>query len=659
MHYHHTAPLWGASRVVLALAAAGSCALAQSQPEAAAPSSTVPEAELPPITVSAHEGRALPCNQTGVSVTVLDIPVLKKEGIYSLSEALTTAPGVYVLPGGGLSQKGNASNLVIRGMNSQSYTLPMLDGMTIDTISGSAYTLANTVARAQLFDLGNVELLRGTQGATYGSGAMGGVLYMETPEGKGKPSWSLFNEVGSFDSYTGNFTAQGRLKKLAYFLSATYDRTNNDPEYANGLKPPFKHAGKYENWSEAIRLDQYINDRNKLTLTYRRQDAEFRDASDMWFQKFTFMSNLLTARLQSQLTDRYSTSLMVGYYGQDNSLGEDWHPELRNVQIEWRNRYDWNDQNTTTAGLRWLRSDYHIVSTASSGFASTSSDLNNTYSIFAEHNFSPVKNWENALALRLDQSSNFDAMLTARASSSYRFNRDKSRVFGSVGRGYRSPTSFQTSRGTYSYSTAWGTSAYQGNPNLKCATDWSVDFGLEQEFAPEQFVSATLFWSRVEDGILEDYASIPGVTTFKNSDAHWTIQGVELALRGTLEKRWNTGYKLACTLTQPKSSDDKQLPSTARQTYSADIHTSPLEGLTTGFGLVAADGRRSYLSTGLDGYYSLRWFAQYQVNEHLSFHLRVENITNQKFMTDTSWMGAGYSSINPGTAIYGGCTITF
>ena len=168
----------GAFRVVPVLVMAGSCAFAQARPEATASSSTLPEAELPPVTVSAHDGRAVPCTETGVSVSVLDIPELKKEGIISLSEALTTVPGVYVLPGGGLSQRGNTSNLVIRGMNSQSYTLPMLDGMPVDTISGDGLTLSNLVARAQLFDLGTAEILKGTQGALYGSGAMGGVLYL-------------------------------------------------------------------------------------------------------------------------------------------------------------------------------------------------------------------------------------------------------------------------------------------------------------------------------------------------------------------------------------------------------------------------------------------------------------------------------------------------
>ena len=61
----------------------------------------------------------------------------------------------------------------------------------------------------------------------------------------------------------------------------------------------------------------------------------------------------------------------------------------------------------------------------------------------------------------------------------------------------------------------------------------------------------------------------------------------------------------------------------------------------------------------LDAYYTLRWYAQYKVNEHLTLHLRVENLTNQKYVSETGYPYYADSYINAGTAIYGGCTVTF
>ena len=138
-----------------------------------------PITELPPVTISAHSGTAIPYDSTGCSVTVLDIPQLEKEGIYSLSEALTTVPGVFVTPGGGLNGRGNASKAIIRGLGRDSYLLPMIDGMLANTSNGSSLVTSNLIARSNLFDLGNVEVLRGAQAASYGGGAISGVLFMD------------------------------------------------------------------------------------------------------------------------------------------------------------------------------------------------------------------------------------------------------------------------------------------------------------------------------------------------------------------------------------------------------------------------------------------------------------------------------------------------
>ena len=655
MKKKHIAPCGSTYHTVLALALASSCAYAQSA-TTPTPAAAARETELAPITVSAHEGIEVPYNQTGVSVSVLDVEQLKKEGIYSVSEALTTAPGVYVLPGGGTYQRGNTSSLVIRGLSSQKYVMPMLDGMRLGSgLSSGGIIASEVIARTPLFGLGSLELVRGAQGAVYGGGAMSGILFMETPEGKGKPSFTLFNEYGSFDSYTGSAIAQGRIKDTAYFLSTTYETTNNDVRYADGSRPRSKHEGKYENWSEALRLDHYLNKKNKLTLTYRREDTDLRNSGS----RYEFRTNLVTAKYQSKITEQYSTSLLIGYYGSGKVIGakgtalSPYYEDLYNVQVEWRNAYKWNDHHTTTAGLAWTRNDF----SARSGNETqvNSGNLDNVLGVFAEHSIEPLKNWNNTLALRLDQSQSFDSLFTLRASTNYKFNRNRSRVFASFGRGYAAPSSFQ--RSNASWSSAWG--VYHGNPDLNCETNWSLDFGAEQEVIKDHFISATLFWLRAEDAITTQYSADWADIYYKNATGHQTSQGIELAMHGVFEKEWNTGYKLSCTLTQPEADNGKQIASSARQVWTADVHTSPLKGLTTGFGLSAATGRYGYDSLPLDGYFTLRWYATYEVNDHLSLHLRVENLTNEKYMLDHDWAGPSHSWLNSGTAVFAGCTMKF
>ena len=654
MNTQTNAPGGSIYRAVLVLALASSCASAL--PEQATTPNAGEETELAPVTVSAHEGLEVPYNQTGISVTILDAEELKKEGIYTISEALTTVPGVYVLPGGGAYQRGNTSSLTIRGLSSQRYVMPMMDGMRLGGgLSSGGIIAGEVVARTPMFGLGSVELVRGAQGAVYGGGAMSGILFMETPEGKGDPSLTLFSEYGSFDSYTGNATAQGRVNDTAYFFSTTYERTNNDVRYADGSRPHFKHEGKYENRTEALRLDHYLNKNNKLTLTYRREDAELRNTGSI----YDFNTNLVTAKYQSNVTDQYSTSILIGYYNSSKDIGAKgtsplpYREDLDNVQVEWRNLYRWNPQHTTTAGLAWIRTDFSAHS--GSEKQTNSGNLDNVLSIFAEHSIEPVKHWNSTLALRLDQSHTFDSLITLRGSTSYKFNHERSRVYASFGRGYAAPSSFQKSNA--SWSSAWG--VYHGNPGLNCETNLSLDFGIEQEIIKDHFISATVFWLRTEDAITTEYSADWANMYYVNAAGHQTAQGIELAMRGVFEKEWNTGYKLACTLTQPKTSAGRQIASSARQVWTADVHTSPIKGLTTGIGLAAATGRYGYDSLPLDGYAILRWYATYEVNERLSLHLRVENLTNEKYMLDHDWTGPSGTWINSGTAIYTGISLKF
>lgn len=644
------APLRSITRVVPALLLAGFC-----------PSHAVEElpiTELAPITVSAHGGTAIPYDSTGCSVTVLDIPQLEKEGIYSLTEALTTVPGVFVTPGGGLNGRGNASKATIRGLGRDSYLLPMMDGMLANTSNGNNLVTSNIIARSNLFDLGNVEILRGAQAASYGGGAISGVLFMETPRGEGKPSLRIFQELGSNNAFTSNISTQGQQDKLHFFLSSSYETTQNDIRSADSTRPTEPEAGKYENFAQALRLDYDLNESSTFTTTYRREDAEYNYSGKEWGgtgwlsnERRTFRSNLVTAKVESKINNFYTASLMGGYYGADNMYGRGSNHDLRNVQMEWRNALRWCRHQTTTALFRWTRSQFDSTSIYEPrGNDNINETLENVYSLALEHTYAPTSNWTSSLAARLDYSSIHNAMPTMRATSSYSFNEGNSRVFGSFGSGYRSPNSFERSSGILP---AWGYAVYHGNPQLKCETSWSADIGIEQQVTDSHTLTITLFWQQTKDSIT--YETRNRENYFINDKGHWTSQGVEMALNGELGDAWNSGYTLAFTYAQPKDEDDTPLPDSCRQVWSADIHSSPLEGLTVGFGAAAVTGRRDYDSSSMDSYCTLRCYAEYVIDEHLKLHARVENLTDEKYVSDS---GSG-DILAPGTAIYGGFTFTY
>ena len=646
MKVNKKSPIRSHTRIVPALLLAGVSPTALLADE-------VPITTLAPITVSAHGGSGIPYDQSGVSVTILDTDELRKEGVLNLQEAMTRAPGVYVPVQGGSMQHGNSNNISIRGMSGGQNILPMMDGMRLYDNSNGCNLTPNLVARATIFDIGTLEVLRGSQGAIYGNGAKAGVIYMETPEGQGEPTCSIFNEFGSFSSYTGNMTAQGQKGDFSYFLSATYETKDNDLKRVDGSRPAAKNAGHFENWQEALRLDYRPDKDTHARVTYRRSDTRYNNGQYLWGEPhYKFRTNLLSGAMEKRITHAFATELSAGYYGADYTLGKGSEHDLRNVQLNWRNEYRWCRHQATSFGLGYTYSQHDAENNGQEDAGSKHEE--NMLSLFAEHRVTPWKGWENTLAARWDESDVFDRLYTLRAASSYAFNQERTRLTASIARGYKAPSAFQRMSGRYV--TGWG--SYQGNPELDCETSWSADMGIEHEWMENHTASLTFFWIRTQDAISTKQGT--SATEFYNAMGADTSKGVELSLQGTWEDNWNTGYTLSLTLCDPETSAGKQIASTSRQVWSADIHTSPFEGFTTGLGLSAASGCSNWDSTRLDAYYTLRWYARYEVNEHLTFHLRVENLTDQKFVSDTEY-GADYSQsyLNPGIGAYAGCTITF
>lgn len=645
MKVNKKSPIRSHTRIVPALLLAGVSPTALLADE-------VPITTLAPITVSAHGGSGIPYDQSGVSVTILDTDELRKEGVLNLQEAMTRAPGVYVPMQGGSMQHGNSNNISIRGMSGGQNILPMMDGMRLYDNSNGCNLTPNLVARATIFDIGTLEVLRGSQGAIYGNGAKAGVIYMETPEGQGEPTCSIFNEFGSFSSYTGNMTAQGQKGDFSYFLSATYETKDNDLKRVDGSRPAAKNAGHFENWQEALRLDYRPDKDTHARVTYRRSDTRYNNGQNLWGEPhYKFRTNLLSGAMEKRITHAFATELSAGYYGADYTLGRGSEHDLRNVQLNWRNEYRWCRHQATSFGLGYTYSQHDAENNGQEDTGSKHEE--NMLSLFAEHRVTPWKGWENTLAARWDESDVFDRLYTLRAASSYAFNQERTRLTASIARGYKAPSAFQRMSGRYV--TGWG--SYQGNPELDCETSWSADMGIEHEWMENHTASLTFFWIRTQDAISTKQGTF--ATEFYNAMGADTSKGVELSLQGTWEDNWNTGYTLSLTLCDPETSAGKQIASTSRQVWSADIHTSPFEGFTTGLGLSAASGCSNWDSTRLDAYYTLRWYARYEVNEHLTFHLRVENLTDQKFVSDTEYGDYSQSYLNPGIGAYAGCTITF
>jgi outer membrane cobalamin receptor len=140
----------------------------------------------------------------GTSLTVIDEEELRTRQVESTVDALRSVPGLTVSRSGG---RGSVTSLFPRGGESD-FTLVLVDGIRLNDLGG-----AFDAAHLPLFDLQQIEVVRGPQSATYGSDAIGGVVQLVTRRG-GPPRAEGVVEGGSFGTTRANVTAAGSLGRL-------------------------------------------------------------------------------------------------------------------------------------------------------------------------------------------------------------------------------------------------------------------------------------------------------------------------------------------------------------------------------------------------------------------------------------------------------------
>lgn len=172
--------LCGASvAVLIGLGASG--ALAQT---AAAPPTTTSASDIKEIVVTA-ERRDETVQEAPQSITAISGAQLQAQGLDTLQDALGQVAGISIgQEGAGLSQ------IFLRGMSSYG-GVAGTTGFYLDDVSlpgPAASNFGHTAIDPNLYDVKDVEVLRGPQGTLYGASSMGGTIRINTNQ----PNLSAF-----------------------------------------------------------------------------------------------------------------------------------------------------------------------------------------------------------------------------------------------------------------------------------------------------------------------------------------------------------------------------------------------------------------------------------------------------------------------------------
>ena len=141
----------------------------------------------------------VPLSSVADSVTVITAAELEARQIETVADALRLVPGLTVTRSGG---RGAITSLFPRGGGSN-YTLVLVDGMRANSFGGG-YDFAHL----SVGNLDRIEIVRGPQGAVFGSDAIGGVVRVVTRRG-GRPRLEGLVEGGGLGTVRSTVGAAG------------------------------------------------------------------------------------------------------------------------------------------------------------------------------------------------------------------------------------------------------------------------------------------------------------------------------------------------------------------------------------------------------------------------------------------------------------------
>jgi iron complex outermembrane receptor protein len=178
-----------ACTAILAQAALAPRLSAQNQPQ----QNALPESPIEPITITAQKRGAENAQDVALAVTVVTEGELEQRQVRNLQDLTTAAPNVTLTDAGTVP---GFANFTIRGMGVNT-TIPSMEpavGIFVDGI----YLGVSVGAVLDIFDVQDVEILRGPQGLLFGRNTTGGAVLINT-----RRPGDQFQVRGRFNYETG------------------------------------------------------------------------------------------------------------------------------------------------------------------------------------------------------------------------------------------------------------------------------------------------------------------------------------------------------------------------------------------------------------------------------------------------------------------------
>lgn len=440
-------------------------------------------------------------NETGSSVSVLD----QQELQYSSSgivQAFENVAGVSMDTTGGL---GALATISVRGLKQQ-YIGVRFNGMDITDPSGTQLTY--DFGALTSMGLGQVEFVKGSQSAVFGSEAVGGVINLKTLSSNEEGSRGQFTvEAGSNETYSGSLSYErvdqkgsaavsiSRAETAGFSARKTFASTAPSPGEADNEADP------YSGNQISVSFNREMTNNLAISLSALKSDesinydGDFSPLTDTIDRDTTVMRGSLAFNLGAT---SHEVGITNGDFKRAYSFGT-YDSERRDV--EYKGEADFSGISFTFGAHR---SEETIDAVGTIG-----DDTEGAY--FLEANTAITDELEISATARQTESDDFGSNTSYRTAAIYRLNNGVA-FRTMVSSGFRAPS-------LYERYGAFGA----GNINLKPEKSETQEIGVEKVYQSGSSVRMTIFNTNVDNLIEYDMGtfSYTQATNFRKS------QGIE------------------------------------------------------------------------------------------------------------------------------------
>jgi vitamin B12 transporter len=569
--------------------------------------------EIETVTVTA-ERHAVPLNEVGSSIEILDAQDLANGQFVFVLDALETLPGVTISQNGTF---GGFAAVRIRGASSEQ-TLVLIDGVIVNDPSapGGGFNFATLSP----FDIERIEVLKGPQSTLYGSDAIGGVINIITKRPENGTALSGQFEGGSFATFSGSgglaigrpkgslrLSASGVTSDGISKAEARDGNTEKDGYEALTLSARGEYAlTALFSFSASARYVSSQAEFDGFGFATGVVDADQEGDSDELNLNASADLMLLDGRLQNRFSFLFSR-IERGNFSAGNST---FAAEGERLGFAYRGVLDVRKLGSIAFGAKTEETSFETSFDAPSNFS--------TDSLYANWFVKPVAKLSFSAGLRLDDHERFGNATTLRVTANYYDEDSGWRFRGNYGEGFKAPSPFQL---TFS---CCGATAPNTELEPELSKAWEVGIEKSSPHSSDYHLSATFFRRKTRN--LIDFFFASG--TYENISQS-RAKGIELGLELGLPRNFflSANYTYLTARDQASGTQRARVP---KSSAFAQIDWRPSQELATGLSFTY-NGEESDSFGTVEDWVRLDLKASYRLAEQVEFYARIENLLDENY----------------------------